>query len=1078
MQDSEFQGLNFVRHGSGFRKLRMFLSATLVATLLLGTAHSQADETFWTDLSPASTRSLQPIRNIALPKSYRALSVDLRGLNLALDSAGRGRAMMTRISLPHPKGGFKAFDIYPSDVMSLELVRKYPEIRAFKGRSVDQSQTTVQLEVTPRGVTAQVLAPGERWAIDPLINGRPDHAVAYFAKDTITIGRDHKCLVHSEPESKQSVTPASLYARGTSGARAIGQSMRTYRLAVATTGEYTQYHGGTKSLALSAVTTTVARVAGIYEKELAVSFTLIDITDIIFLDPATDNLTNNDGRTLIGESQTVINNAIGAGNYDVGHTFSTGGGGLATLRTPCKDSSKARGITGRGSPIGDPFDVDYVAHEIGHQFGGNHTYNGTVCTTGNSSTAYEPGSGSTIQAYAGICGSDNLQSNSDPIFAAVSFDEMIAYVEDSDGDSCDSPSPITNPSTGATNNVPSANAGSDYSVPRSTALILNGSATDSDGDSLTYLWEQRDLGPKVALGTADNGTSPLFRVLTPVAESTRYLPKLSTVVAGIQDDAEIIPSLAREMDFRLTARDGHGGVASDDMMINVVATPSYLSSFSLSEPTVGGESLGSNATVRWNVADTNSSPISADTMDFYLSTDGGVTFSVTPFDSKPNTGYARVTFPSGVQTATARLMIRAQNNIFYDVSNANFTLDSDAAATPETPTPVTWSLVPADGGAELYFGDGPATGGSAGIYQGSCRPSADEFDETVTPATAINDNQTTTSTITIDALGSLPSSGIALDLDISHTYRGDLTITVTSPAGTSASIATNAPNSGADVQRTGLILDEFAGEAPEGVWTLSAADGAAGDQGTLNAWGLSGYGSVSGSAVTSNRDRSPIYFTGLTNDWPHVCEVTAFDNSVTPSRGSATVAAGSVTPSSSPTTHTLTPSSTVGGSVAPADALPVATGNRVAIKVTADSGYQVDSVGGTCGGALSGSTYTTDPISSDCTVAANFTALTPGTPLIDRTDYGDGEITLYVSAGAGGAPTSYEASCSDGANIITGTSTTSPITVSGLTNGTAYTCTVTATNAFDTSASSSATAAITPEATSGLPIWLLYQATQ
>ncbi|MDB2365856.1 proprotein convertase P-domain-containing protein [Luminiphilus sp.] len=812
---------------------------------------------------------------------------------------------------------------------------------------------------------------------------------------------------------------------------------------------------------------------------MAVSFTLIDITDIIFLDPATDNLTNSDGRVLIGESQTVINNVIGAANYDVGHTFSTGGGGLATLRTPCKDASKARGITGRGNPIGDPFDVDYVAHEIGHQFGGNHTYNGTVCNTGVASAAYEPGSGSTIQAYAGICGSDNLQANSDPIFAAVSFDEMIAYVEDSNGASCPSSSAINSPQTGATNNAPAVNAGGDYTVPSSTPLILSGSATDADGDALTYLWEQRDLGPKRALGAADNGSSPLFRVWTPISEPVRYLPKLSTVVAGTQDSSEILPMVAREMDFRLTARDGNGGVSSDDMVVNIQQTPSYLMPFSVIEPNAGGESLGGTATVRWNLANTNSAPISTGTIDFYLSTNSGATFSSTPFDSKPNTGYARVTFPSGIQTSTARLMVKGQSNIFYDVSNADFTLNSDAAATPETPTPSVWSLVPTNGGAELYFGEGSETDGSAGIYQGYCRPTPDEFEKSVSPGTAINDNQTITSTVTVTSLGVLPSTGLALDLNISHTYRGDLTITVISPIGTTASVSTNPPASGNNVVRQDLKLDEFAGEAPAGVWTLRISDGASGDVGALNSWGLSGYGTINGSAVTSNRDRSPISFTGLTNDWPYSCEITALDNNVTPMRGSRTVTAGSVTPSTSPNTFTVTPSAETGGSVAPNDSIPVTSGNTLALAISADAGYQINTVAGTCGGALSNSTYTTNSITGNCTVVAKFNTLTPGAPSITQTDHDDSELSIFVSPGSGGTPTSYIASCTDGANTYTGTSASSRISLTGLTNGVPYTCTVTATNSRGTSLPSTATNPIIPEETiSGLPIWLLYQATQ
>ena len=1061
------------------------ISYVFAALALAYVSAGQADESVWADFSLASARSLTPSQGVQLPTSFRALSVDTRTLSDLLDTAGRGRAATTRISLPHPKGGFEVFDFYPSNIMSAELARKYPQVRAFKGRSVDDPHVTATLEVTPRGVTAQVLTPAERWMLDPLLAGRPDLVVAYFAKNGNVVGREHKCLFETAPPVKPDSPQSALTARSAerSAARAVGQSLRTYRIAVAATGEYSTYHGGTKAGALSAITTTMNRVTGIFEREIAVSFTLVDIDDIIFLNASTDGLTNNDAGALIDESQSVIDSVIGTGNYDIGHTFSTGAGGLAG-RGPCRASSKARGVTGRSAPIGDAYDVDYVAHEIGHQFDGNHTFNGVTanCSGGNrsASTAYEPGSASTILGYAGICGSDDLQANSDDIFSAASFDEMVAYVEDGDGASCGTTSTINSPNTGAQNTAPSVDAGSDYTVPSSTPLILSGSATDSDGDTMTYIWEQRDLGPAQALGSADNGSSPLFRVWDVTAEPVRYLPQLADVVAGTQSDAEIVPRLAREMDFRLTARDGNGGVNSDDMVVNVVATPSYLSPFAITEPSAGGESLGSTATVRWNVANTNNAPVDVDMIEFYLSTDGGATFAATPFDSKANVGYARVTFPSGIQTSTARLMIRGENNIFYDVSNANFTLDSDAAATPETPTPLPWSLVPTDGGAELYFGDGdgPLTEGSADIFQGYCRPVPDEFDESVTPASAINDNQTVTSTITIDSRGSLPSAGIALDLDISHTYRGDLTITVTSPAGTSASVATNAPASGNDVQRSGLELGDFAGESPEGVWTLTVSDGANGDQGTLNAWGLSGYGSISGSTASSNRDRSPIYFTGLNNDWPHTCEVTAFDNSVTPWRGSATAVAGPVTPTASPNVYTVTPTAGAGGGLSPSDALPVAAGQRLALTVTPDNLYQVDSIGGTCGGTFNRTTYTTNAISGDCTVEATFIALAPGVPTIDRTDFGDGEIILYVSAGTGGTPSSYTASCTDGASTISGTGTSSPITVSGLTNGTAYTCTVTATNAFDTSAASSATSSITPEATSGLPIWLLYQATQ
>ncbi len=1070
----------------------------LLICFLLGASAAQADESFWTELSPGSARVIEASRPVPLPTSYRAFEVELQALGGALEQYDQARGAAVNLALPHPDGGFQRFDLRPSSVMSAELAAKFPEIRAFKGRASADKRTTVQLELTPRGVTAQILAPGGRWMIDPVQQGRPDTAISYRAEHTHTAGREWKCDLHAEHEEEIFRTARQVISSrsGVSAAREIGQSLRTYRLTVAATGEYSQYHGTTTNEVLSAITTTVARVAGIYEKELAVSFTLIaDTADIIFLDPATDPFTNPgdqpEGVTyssqLLGEGQKEITDRIGSANFDIGHVVSTGSGGVAGLGVVCQDSGnastgaeKARGMTGRTHPIGDAFDVDYVAHEIGHQFGGNHTYNGTVCTTGNPSTAYEPGSGSTIQAYAGICGSDNLQANSDPIFSAASFDEMIAYVEDEEGASCGSSATLTNSTTSATNNIPVVNAGADYTVPNNTPLVLSGSATDSDGDDLTYLWEQGDLGPKVALGSTDNGYSPLFRVWTPSSEGTRYLPKLATVVGGIQTDDEIMPYQARSMDFRLTVRDSEGGVSSDDIVVNVVQSPEGYPPFSVIEPSAGGETLGSTATVRWNVAGTYDAPISTEMVDFYLSTDSGATFSTVPFDSKPNIGYARVTFPAGIQTSTARLIVIGQDNIFYDVSNADFTLDSDAAETPETPTPRKWSLVPTNGGAELYFGEGYSEDGvTAGIFQAECRgESLDAYSESQSPGSAITESQPqVTSTITINAVGSVPAAGLSLSLDVDYPYRGLLSVTLTSPAGTTVTIKDrDIRDSTADVTLNDYTIGGFAGQSLQGDWTLTVTDTIPGYfTGTLQSWALTGNGRTSES-VSGSRDRSPIALTGMTNGMDYACELTAFDNTVVPTRGSQTVIMGDVTPTNSPTTYTVTPSAGAGGSISPDTALPVTSGTSLSLTVAADQGYQVDSVGGTCGGNFSRSTYTTNAILNDCTVVASFSPRSPGTPNIDRTDYGDGEIVLYVSAT--GVVNSYTASCTDGTNTLTGTASSSPVTVSGLTNGVGYTCTVVAENAYGSSAASSATSSITPEATSGLPVWLLYQATQ
>ena len=1072
--------------------------AVLMAMLLGWSAGASADESFWTELSLSSARSAAVGRDVPLPSSYRAFTVDLAGINVALDTMGQARSSTMTISLPHPEGGFEVFEISPSGVMAPELAAQFPEIRAFTGRSNQDARSTLQLEVTPRGVTAQVLAPSARWMIDPLEPGRADAAISYMARHTHTDGRGWKCDLdhdhdHMITQARENIEPRFV----PEASRSIGQSLRTYRLAVSASGEYSVYHGTTKAAVQAAITTTINRVAGIYEKELAISFQLIGTNaDIIFLSPGSDPYTNaytdpgDYTSTLMDEAQKEITDTIGSANFDIGHVFSTGPGGIAGLGVVCKGPNsdkpaegdlKAQGMTGRTNPIGDAFDVDYVAHEIGHQFSGNHTYNGTVCTTGNPSTAYEPGSGSTIQAYAGICGSDNLQINSDPIFSAASFDEMIAYVEDGSGASCGSASIITHPFTNVANNAPAVNAGSDYTVPNNTPIVLTGSATDSDGDSLTYLWEQRDLGPKVPLGAQDNGESPLFRVFAPTSEPTRYLPQLTTVVSGVADSKEIVPSIARAMQFRLTARDNRGGVNSDDMVVNVAETDNLLPSFVLIEPSEGGESLGSTASVSWSAAGTYLAPINASEMEFYLSTDSGATFSATPFATAPNNGFARITFPGGISSSTARLMIKARDNIFYDVSDNDFTLNSDAAATPETPTPTPWSLVPTNGGADLYFGPGVATGGTAGVYAGVCRGELlQPYSASAAPGEDISASQPeVTNSLSFGALGSVPSAGLSLDLNVTHVYRGDLKITLTSPAGTVVSIKDKDFDSADDVVLDDYKVGGFAGETLQGNWTLTVTDTfPQADDGTWVSWGLSGNGR-SAQTVTVSRDQSPISFTGMNNGWDYLCELTGYDDTVSPTRGSATVFAGVVRPSSSPVAYTVTPSASAGGSIDPDIALPVASGNTINYTLIPDTGYEVNAVGGTCGGAITDSVvYKTSAISGNCTVQASFTPLAPGVPTIVRTDSGDGEITLYVTAGSGGAPTSYTATCTDGANAFTATSATSPITVSGLKNDVAYTCSVVATNNNSSSGAATASSTITPEATGGLPIWLLYQASQ
>ncbi len=266
---------------------------------------------------------------------------------------------------------------------------------------------------------------------------------------------------------------------------------------MAATGEYTQFHGGTVADALAAIAVTMNRVNGIYERDLAVRLVLVANNDlVIYTDAATDPYTNNSASAAIAQKQVNLDQVIGSANYDIGHLVSTGAGGLATLGSPCNTAIKARGVTGQANPAGDPFDVDFVAHEIGHQFNGHHSFNSLTGSCGNTfqriaNTAYEPGSGTTIMAYAGICGADNIQPNSDNYFHAKNLEEIVAFISGA-GKACAV-------STNSGNTPPTADAGPvgiAYTIPRSTPFELTGAGIDADGDSLTYTWEQYDLGTK------------------------------------------------------------------------------------------------------------------------------------------------------------------------------------------------------------------------------------------------------------------------------------------------------------------------------------------------------------------------------------------------------------------------------------------------------------------------------------------------------------------------------------------------------------------------------------------------------
>ncbi len=635
---------------------------------------------FWQDANPSTMRNQTANRWIT-PQKYRTLQLDKPNFEKLLRRAPNQNSRTStplNIAIPLPNGTAQRFAIKASTILHPTLAAKYPKIKTYSGKGLDDPSATIHLDMTPQGFHGMILSPKGTVFIDPYYKGRDDYYVAYYKKDFISSEKvQPSCQVKSinstndlvKDESITSDIPVQL---GT--ARMASIQMRTYRIAIGANETYTAFHGGTVAGGLAAITTTMTRVTGVYEDELAVSFQLVANNDqVIFTSSANDPYDNSSNS--LSQNTSVLNNAIGSTSYDIGHVFTTGSGGLAGLGVVCS-SRKAEGTTGLSQPTGDPFDIDFVAHEIGHQFGGNHTFNGDSgsCAGGNRnrSTAYEPGSGSTIQAYAGICGNDNLQNNSDPYFHLVSLNEMRAHVTVESGANCGALS-------GATNTTPVANANAENingkSIPANTPFELTGSATDANGDDLTYNWEQWNLGNQSDVNSPASG-APLFRSFEPTTNPIRIFPKLDNVLNNSTSVGEILPSSNTTLNFQFIARDNNtaGGFGADMIELSVV---NGTGPFKINSPNTA-TTLSGATTVSWDVAGTDNSPISCSQVDIFLSLDGGQTFTQQLADNVSNNGSANITLPN-VNVTTARLKIKCADNVFLDINDVNFTIEPSAA---------------------------------------------------------------------------------------------------------------------------------------------------------------------------------------------------------------------------------------------------------------------------------------------------------------------------------------------------------------------------------------------------------------
>jgi hypothetical protein len=593
------------------------------------------------------------------------LSTIIEDLKTVTYREGNMKGSVAELSFPYEDGSFHAFTAKRNQTMHPAYNAKFPELITLDAYASDGSGAYGKWDITPAGLHAMIFIPGESTLfIDPLFEGNNEYYVVYRKKDFITT-KTIDCGVVNADESKPGNPVKTMF--GTC-------ELRTYRLALSATAEYTTFHGGTVNQAAAAQVVTMNRVNGVYEKDIAITMVIIpNNNSLIYTNASTDPYANGTPGTMINQNQSNTDNVIGSANYDIGHVFGTNSGGLAGLGVVCAGGQKARGVTGSAAPIGDPFDIDYVAHEMGHQFGGNHTQNNNCNSV--AAARREPGSASTIMGYAGIC-APNVQNNSDDYFHGYNLGEISAEIL-SNGHQCEVITPLNN--TAPTIISTSGN----IVVPISTPFILTGQATDPDGDVLTYLWEQMDneASTQPPVATATGG--PNFRSFDPTPDTSRYFPKLSTLASNGPYTWEVLPSVARVMDFRLSVRDNHAVGSCNDYTDVTVTTNASAGPFVVTYPSAAGITWpgGSSQTVTWSVANTTAAPISCANVRILLSVNGGQSYPYVLSSSTANDGTETIVCPN-FTTNTARVMVMSSAGTFFDISNNNFTITCSGQDVP------------------------------------------------------------------------------------------------------------------------------------------------------------------------------------------------------------------------------------------------------------------------------------------------------------------------------------------------------------------------------------------------------------
>ncbi|WP_027077217.1 zinc-dependent metalloprotease [Maribacter antarcticus] len=637
-------------------KLRLVFSITMVFASFYGAAQT----TYWKDTDLTRTEERASLERFVIEKASAYTLDEVRFKN-QLTSVSKARSRAGVVYFPDANGKHIPFEVVEASTFSEALAQKYPNIKSYKGTSVLNDGKRIRFSVSHKGIHSMMSTAGNGGSVF-MEKGLKGKYILYDAKDRAT---KEAFVCKTSPEIANMGNALS--------ARLVNdQVLRKFRLAVAASGEYTAFHGGTKVDALAAINASVTRINEVLENDLGVTLELIGTTDeVIYLDSETDPFTGG----LSAQTQNTLDSVIGDANYDIGHLFNQRDnaldGNAGFVGAVCRAGRKGSAYSTLSSPQGDFFAIDLVAHEMGHQFGANHTFSHISEGT---QAQVEPGSGTTIMGYAGITNENDVAKNSDDYFHYFSIVQIRDYLATI---SCGE-------TTSLVNTPPTLVPVADFTIPKGTAFVLSGNATDTDVDDvLTYAWEQTDSG--IITQATFGPTSPsgaLFRSLPPITLPFRYFPKLERILSGdltqttpgLNTAWETLSLVERELNFALTVRDNalNGGqLISDEMSVLVTndAGPFVVNSQDTSVTYVAGEVQ----TLSWDVADTHLAPISAETVAIFLSTDGGQTFPILVAENITNNGMYNTVIP-GIPTSNGRFMVKASENIFFAVNAANFNI--------------------------------------------------------------------------------------------------------------------------------------------------------------------------------------------------------------------------------------------------------------------------------------------------------------------------------------------------------------------------------------------------------------------